>query len=617
MPVSTLAYSDVIGESYDVCGDDIVCVDQGWSQQERSWWYTTTQGSRLMPLTWALALEAPDSGGKLFDKLNMERYGYLSNTVSKDNPYGLPIGFAIDHRATPDADIMCEVFTESCLARTMREPWVGLNCAACHTAEIEFGERRIRIEGAPALADFEAFTADVSRALLSTLASTAKFDNFAREVLAERMSVERRSSLRRQISEQVDWLQRLASKNAGSVAAGHGRLDAQGHIFNKVSLVVGAENHDVNIPADAPASYPFIWNTHQQDKLQWNGIAPNVLQLPIKGKETDLGALIRNTSEVIGVFAQLEADRGSAVFGYSSSVRVRELVDLERQLAKLQSPRWPEQLLTPIDWELAADGLSHFKQHCKECHQPLDPSDLTTQIEVEMIPLKQAGTDPFLACNTFTHRSEAGNMAGQRALGLFGERIAQEDVTRKMLANAAVGAILGKLDELLPAIFVNFEPVPAVGMSLEVDLEEVLPDMKDNSKREQIQSCLRNGDSLLAYKARPLNGVWATAPYLHNGSVPTLYDLLLPSSVRTFVTIGDEERLQDVQMRPERFGVGSRIFDPEKVGFVSDPTENPFVFEVRRQDGEPVPGNLNSGHNYGADLTDLERRELLEYLKTL
>ena len=42
------------------------------------------------------------------------------------------------------------------------------------------------------------------------------------------------------------------------------------------------------------------------------------------------------------------------------------------------------------------------------------------------------------------------------------------------------------------------------------------------------EECMAAQDDLLAYKARPLTGIWATAPYLHDGSVPTLYDLLLP-----------------------------------------------------------------------------------------
>ena len=61
------------------------------------------------------------------------------------------------------------------------------------------------------------------------------------------------------------------------------------------------------------------------------------------------------------------------------------------------------------------------------------------------------------------------------------------------------------------------------------------------------------------YKARPLNGIWATAPFLHNGSVPTMYDLLLP-----------------VAERPKTFYLGSREYDPEKMGYRTDHIKGTF-----------------------------------------
>ena len=119
-------------------------------------------------------------------------------------------------------------------------------------------------------------------------------------------------------------------------------------------------------------------------------------------------------------------------------------------------------------------------------------------------------------------------------------------------------------------------------------------------------------NSLLAYKARPLNGIWATAPYLHNGSVPTLYDLLLPAS--------KDQAGADGESRPVTFKVGQREFDPQRVGLKTDKGD---VFDTR------LPGNTNVGHEYGAvpstlpDGTRLrafnreERLDLLEYLKSL
>ena len=98
---------------------------------------------------------------------------------------------------------------------------------------------------------------------------------------------------------------------------------------------------------------------------------------------------------------------------------------------------------------------------------------------------------------------------------------------------------------------------------------------------------------LRAYKARPLNGIWASSPYLHNGSVPTLYDLLRPAAER-----------------PVRFAVGRWEFDPKKVGDVSE-GESPWGLDTS------VDGNRNSGHDYGTTLSEADRWALVEYLKSL
>jgi hypothetical protein len=107
----------------------------------------------------------------------------------------------------------------------------------------------------------------------------------------------------------------------------------------------------------------------------------------------------------------------------------------------------------------------------------------------------------------------------------------------------------------------------------------------------------------LAYKVRPLDGVWATPPYLHNGSVPTLYDLLSP-----------------VAERPKTFYTGSRDFDPVKLGLKTDAAPGLTLFDTSK------PGNLNIGHEFsdtpgsgviGRFLQPDERSAIIEYLKTL
>ena len=106
--------------------------------------------------------------------------------------------------------------------------------------------------------------------------------------------------------------------------------------------------------------------------------------------------------------------------------------------------------------------------------------------------------------------------------------------------------------------------------------------------------------ALLAYKARPLNGIWTGAPYLHNGSVPNLYQLLLPAN-----------------KRDKAFYIGSWEFDPVNVGYVTNEAPGAFFFDTS------LPGNSNSGHEYGTGydglppLTEDEIWALVEYMKTL
>lgn len=101
------------------------------------------------------------------------------------------------------------------------------------------------------------------------------------------------------------------------------------------------------------------------------------------------------------------------------------------------------------------------------------------------------------------------------------------------------------------------------------------------------------------YANSPLDGIWARAPYLHNGSVPTLRDLLNSPSER-----------------PAVFYRGDDEYDPVNVGFRSDRSENGEGKKLFRFD-TTIPGNGNGGHYYGTDLTDDQKAALVEYMKNL
>ena len=474
-----------------ICKGELFCLDQGWTDAERAWWYTVSQGSRLLPLDWALALEMPTSQQRFFGPENMEALGYLQNPPSDANPHGLPLGFAVDHDNSSSADLMCNRFEETCDARTMRKPWIGLNCAACHTSELILGGRRVRIEGAPALADFQGFIDGVFFALQATAADEAKFRRFADNVLTPSALPDERESLREQLREQIDWRELLFEKNKTPLVHGHARLDAQGYILNKVSAVSGAGQDPFPSPSDAPVSYPFVWNTAQQTQIQWNGIAKNFLEFELFGDKTDFGALVRNTSEVIGVFAHIEADRRRAFKGYRSSLRLQNMVELERLLGKLKSPVWPTDVLPPLDANRIARGRVLFqgRADCARCHAHLDPHDLVSPAEDQMTPLAEVNTDVFTACNTFLHQSLAGNFEDQWEFAYTGEVIQPEDFTRKMLVNASVGAIVSKTPSIFGLVFSDiFNGARARFLGFAESMTEYLPGVDDPQKRRRRRS---------------------------------------------------------------------------------------------------------------------------------
>lgn len=583
---------------------------QGWSPRDRKTWYETSQGSRLLPVSWMLALELANSEEKLLSAAHMRQLGYLPGAT----PNALPLGFVVD-QSEEDG---------------FNTPMLGLNCAACHTREITSGSRTIRIEGGPALADFEGFMRALLASLIATRNDEAKFARFSESVLGE-TTVGRQVKLKEELERQTDWYSKLAKKNASTVPYGHGRLDAQGHILNKISLVVGAADPIQDYAANAPVSYPHIWNAPQHDKVQWNGVAENSRRpITVRGQKTDLGALGRNVGEVLGVFAEIDVDDRDLRVGYRSSVRVFNLIDLERVLSKLHSPRWPAQVLGPIAEREKRAGDTIFNSRklrdasweggpqrtCAECHKALAWNDTQKKIAAHMQPINEAGTDIWTACNTFFHKSRTGNMKGRRERVVTGARIGDPDLTVRLLTNAIANSITFKADEIAERLGSDL----LIGRRdiRELEATETMPTVTLEGRDERERTCKTQRHYLLSYKARPLNGIWSTSPFLHNGSVMTLYDLLLPSKERPGVTIGSKAAGGAPRLRRDTFVVGSREFEPKEVGLRSEPAPGRVEFRVRSPDGKEIPGNSNAGHEWGAqELSDDERWALVAYLKSL
>jgi RoxA-like, cytochrome c-like len=124
-------------------------------------------------------------------------------------------------------------------------------------------------------------------------------------------------------------------------------------------------------------------------------------------------------------------------------------------------------------------------------------------------------------------------------------------------------------------------------------LGAVIPIAEIGTDRE-----LANRSNVNGYVAQTLDGIWMRGPYLHNGSVPSVGELLKAPS-----------------QRASTFYRGNNLLNPQEIGFVSDlPQEKGLhfvLFDTRQT------GNSNVGHEYGTALSDQDKKAILEYLKTL
>jgi cytochrome c551/c552 len=509
-----------------------------------------------------------------------------------------------------------------------------MTCAACHTNQIEFKQKRLQIDGGPANADMFAFIQELASALEQTASSDEKFKRFSARLQAfkpppaDEQDVRSRlrelrnrvgarlqardliepagiapsddGQLRRRLMDFSRDFRRFVDHSRSDVAWGPARLDAFGMIFNRATAI------DLRLPENnqtpnAPVSYPFLWDTSHHDVVQWNGSAPNVLAFE---------RLARNVGEVLGVFGRVEVPTERPVVPplfYESSVDRLNLMLIEQRLRKLTSPQWPRDL-EPIDERKASAGKLLYDRYCVSCHSMAKRTGPDRFTRVVMTPLAAVKTDPLMATNARERRAKSGVLEDVRMPPLpplVGDPLEQETASIDIVRNVAIGTILAPPDWVAPPQSLdeanrNLIRGITAKRTIKADSMGDLRVAAENrinllARAKQLMDEKKKGLKL-EYKARPLNGIWATGPYLHNGSVPNLYQLLLPSD-----------------QRAASFSVGSREFDPKNVGFRSD--VGPFRLDTS------LPGNSNKGHEgrpYGTDsLTEVERWQLVEYLKTL
>lgn len=369
------------------------------------------------------------------------------------------------------------------------------------------------------------------------------------------------------------------------------RTDAFGRISN---LVLRTE-----FPVDltAPVSLPWIWGLKYMGNLHYNGNSNSVI--------------LRNVGQALGLGAMVTTDK------LDTTINVTNLDRLENLAHKIKIPEWNDvfkEVLDPNDSQkyisefeidMNSDrlkrGFEIYAKECQSCHESnrlVGPSGVLR--EYNMFPLSQK--DGAYSPNTDIR-------AAMNAIVPVKVRTQKGDVIEVPFEEKIFNDVAG----IKARYYDQYKISPEQQSKMEFrDIRgfEFFRDTylgSENNKKGNNYGKMEKGNG---YKAKHLAGIWATAPYLHNGSVPNMMLLLT----------------RDTE-RPKYFNVRSNEFDPATLGFKDwqRPGDKPCTEEEEMlcfntletgKNGQPI-GNSNVGHNWGVNLSHDDKLDLINFLKYL
>lgn len=621
---------------------------QGWCEDYRQVYYRLPQGTTFFGLRydWVANLERPVGRERLMSRQYMESIGFIYDGAmlpNKNNPGDLPIGLTWHYDAENGQKIL------------------DVGCATCHSSQLTYRGTALQIDGGSGGHSLTSsspsqFIAMAVASLFTTYINPAKFNRLADKVLADvdpgdyrAARAEMREAMWQTLREAAvyAWYNRPSRY---PTLEGYGRTDGLARIANTVF----ADNLDRSNYrlGNAPVNYPHLWDIWSFDWVQWMG---SVKQ-----------AMARNLNESLGVRARLQLRDAQHMF--TSSALLPEMHCTETVLQHLKPPTWPEQLFGPIDLQLRDEGEQLFTEVCQTCHgpfrfdasaaresgldesliaparptecavchgpwqgspgesmMPADARHVTSGAPAEPVPgayrnqvqrdkvwqvahihLDYIGTDPTSALNFINNTYDLSALqdtpAGRAVTVREGKPsdLRYIDDWEHVTGGVGLRFIGGE---------VRFNNYADMGIW---DREAREPTNKDAVDDLNGFGEYDRPKAWRAYRPRPLEGVWATAPYLHNGSVPNLYQLLSPADERDAV-----------------FYLGRKEYDPENLGLRTENFKGAFRYDTN------IIGNSNMGHEFDDGLcgngvigyqvkgrdgfcrrfTEREKRALLEYLK--
>ena len=608
---------------------------QGWTVEHAREFHHTSQGTKILPVAWFRALEPPTfnplrADERLASREYLSRFGFLydpEDPKSRTSPIPpLPIGMAVeDSFVAPYLNPPVKVKTKV----------VGLTCAACHTGrlDVEVGKGRtvgVLIEGGSAMIDLGKFQEAVGKSLGYTSIENSRFQRFANRVLADEDcppdekipgapqadNIEiLRKHLKAYVQTGIAGQDYAKEHKLYPVEGGFSRTDALTLIGNRV---FGLSNVDNQTVTDAPVNFPHLWDTAWFDWVQYNAS----IRMP----------MARNIGEALGVGAAVKPS-DSLAERYETTVRIDNLDWMEDLLGgdtplavegkgseMLQPPRWDDfreavkrqgkledndEVLRRLNLGGSPESGKHlYVTHCQNCHLPprevlrgelavedspyweKDERSGKKFLKLKVFDLSVIGTDQNQAVTFYRRFAVVPNPLNARPVG---NGSARPTDARYPLTGASqtISAKEGlyRVTSLLRLKYYEenrFFLPSNEDLRRRFDRYRTLPIAKGKEELLETADAIVFGESMddviranLGYKARPLDGIWATPPYFHNGSVPNLYQVLGPA-----------------ERRAQKFYLGRTLYDPLKVGYLTNQFPGGFLMNTL------LPGNSNGGHEF-------------------
>jgi hypothetical protein len=628
-------------------------LEQNWRDDLSNWFYNVPQGSRLMPYDWFLRLEEANSQELFRNPKHIRALGYIARTPDPGNPDGLPIGFVKDapyEDGTQGLGLTCAACHTGQInhngtayiidggpamgnvGRFLQELASALRATASDDAKFD------RF----AAAVLPAGSADDARAALRagvrTIADARQGYNDRNIPPAERVlfgpgRVDAFGAILNEVSvtflempenvrpatapvsfpclwdapqhDRVQWNGAAENKVSplGQILFGTAEVGALGRNAGEVMGVFGSATvnaHELLIPRpyDSTINKPNLLAIEQSLKSLWSPLWPEDALGTIDAGSRSRGKLLyeKNCASCHQPIDRTDPNR--KVTAQLSDVGTdQNMIRNFGAIVKTGRLRGRQKTLQGLERFAAEEPRGVILKHIVE-RIMLDPSLNPTAITQALAAVANNPLDALDALNPGFRMTATIDVGDKKLVGHF-DSLIEDKSKRSLTVGGGNFQLLDKasslIDKELEKVHVDLRSRAAVLKAAAGRLNGIITPKASNAdarSNEQSKVSLSNATVRIGYKARPLNGIWATAPYLHNGSVPTLAELLKTPAERV-----------------KTFHVGSQEYEPVNVGFVDDPSQPLF--------DTAADGNSNAGHEYGGKLSAEERKDLLEYLKAL